>query len=79
MNSGLIPRLASVARFFRRRHATSGGPPVTEALHQGTVAFWHTEEGWGAVRTPDRPGLGVEMDWDWIDNATQSVRRTPAS
>jgi cold shock CspA family protein len=28
--------------------------PVTRA----TVAFWHSDEGWGAIRTPDRPGLG---------------------
>ena len=24
----------------------------------GTVAFWHTEEGWGAVTASGRPGLG---------------------
>jgi cold shock CspA family protein len=59
MNSGLISRLvAFVARVFGRVGARSGGTPVTGALHQGTVAFWHTEEGWGAVRTPDRPGIG---------------------
>jgi cold shock CspA family protein len=23
-----------------------------------TVDFWHEEEGWGAIRDPDRPGLG---------------------
>jgi cold shock CspA family protein len=23
-----------------------------------TVAFWHDEEGWGAISTPDRPGVG---------------------
>ena len=24
----------------------------------GTVAFWHDEEGWGAITAPDRPGVG---------------------
>ncbi len=24
----------------------------------GRVAFWHGDEGWGAVRAPDRPGVG---------------------
>jgi cold shock CspA family protein len=24
----------------------------------GTVAFWHGDEGWGAIKAPDRPGLG---------------------
>ncbi len=23
-----------------------------------TVAFWHDEEGWGAITAPDRPGVG---------------------
>ncbi len=23
----------------------------------GTVAFWHNEEGWGAITAPDRPGV----------------------
>jgi len=25
---------------------------------RGTVAFWHPDEGWGAIRCPERPGLG---------------------
>ena len=25
---------------------------------------------------PDAPGLGVEMDWDWIDDHTLEVIRT---
>lgn len=25
---------------------------------RGTIAFWHSDEGWGAVATPDRPGVG---------------------
>lgn len=24
----------------------------------GTVTFWHSEEGWGAVQTPEREGVG---------------------
>jgi cold shock CspA family protein len=24
----------------------------------GTVAFWHSEEGWGAVKASDRSGVG---------------------
>jgi cold shock CspA family protein len=50
--------VASVARLLGRRGAASGGEAPAGTLHQGTVAFWHSEEGWGAVRTPDRPGLG---------------------
>src|SRR5262245_62068583 len=58
MNSGLLSRLmGSVARFFRRG-ATSDGSSPTGTVHHGTVAFWHAEEGWGAVRTPDRFGVG---------------------
>ena len=25
---------------------------------------------------PDAPGLGVEMDWDWIDDHTLEIIRT---
>jgi hypothetical protein len=25
---------------------------------------------------PDAPGLGVELDWDWIDDHTQEVIRS---
>ena len=32
----------------------------------------------GYKHLPPGPGLGVELDWDWIDNVTQSVIRTPA-
>ena len=32
----------------------------------------------GFRHLPDGPGLGVEIDWDWIDNVTQSVIRTPS-
>ncbi len=27
-------------------------------MAEATVEFWHTAEGWGAVRAHDRPGLG---------------------
>ena len=30
----------------------------------------------GLVRLPDGPGLGVELDWDWIENHTARVRRS---
>lgn len=29
-----------------------------ELVEQGTVAFWHGAEGWGAVRVPSRDGVG---------------------
>lgn len=32
----------------------------------------------GYKHMPTGPGLGVELDWDWIDDNTQSVVRTPA-
>ena len=27
-------------------------------MERGSVAFWHSEEGWGAVRVPGRAGVG---------------------
>jgi cold shock CspA family protein len=27
-------------------------------VNQGTVAFWHAEDGWGAVEAPGHAGLG---------------------
>ena len=58
MSSGLISRLIGfVSRLLGRGRGESGGQPSGK-LHRGTVAFWHTEEGWGAVRSPDRPGIG---------------------
>ena len=34
----------------------------------------------GATSTCRRaPGLGVELDWDWLDDNTRSTRRTPAA
>jgi L-alanine-DL-glutamate epimerase-like enolase superfamily enzyme len=32
----------------------------------------------GYKHLPPGPGLGVELDWNWIDNVTQRVVRTPA-
>ena len=32
----------------------------------------------GYKHLPTGPGLGVELDWDWIDNVTQKVITTPA-
>lgn len=31
----------------------------------------------GYARLPGGPGLGVELDWDWIENHTAEVRQTP--
>ena len=27
-------------------------------MSYGTVAFWHSEDGWGAITSPERSGLG---------------------
>ena len=27
-------------------------------MADGTVAFWHDDEGWGAIRADGRPGVG---------------------
>jgi L-alanine-DL-glutamate epimerase-like enolase superfamily enzyme len=35
-------------------------------------------DGDGFRHLPTGPGLGVEMDWDWIDDVTQEIIRTPA-
>lgn len=32
----------------------------------------------GYKHLPPGPGLGVELDWDWIEDNTRSTRRTPA-
>jgi len=32
----------------------------------------------GYKHMPTGPGLGVELDWDWIDDNTRSIVRTPA-
>ena len=32
----------------------------------------------GYKHLPTGPGLGVELDWDWIDDNTRSIVRTPA-
>ena len=31
----------------------------------------------GYKHLPPGPGLGVELDWDWIDDNTQKIVRTP--
>ena len=36
-------------------------------------------DGEGFKHLPPGPGLGVELDWDWIDNVTEKVFRTPAA
>ena len=59
MNLGLITRLISfVAKLGRLGGLATRGATTLGTVHRGTVAFWHSDEGWGAVRTPDRPGVG---------------------
>ena len=59
MGSTLFGRLLSfitrVLHFDRRRRSGDKGDPL---LYRGEVAFWHSEEGWGAVRTPELAGVG---------------------
>jgi L-alanine-DL-glutamate epimerase-like enolase superfamily enzyme len=33
----------------------------------------------GYKHLPAGPGLGVELDWDWIDNVTEKVYKTPSA
>jgi L-alanine-DL-glutamate epimerase-like enolase superfamily enzyme len=33
----------------------------------------------GYKHLPAGPGLGVELDWDWLDDNTRSTRRTPTA
>ena len=33
----------------------------------------------GYKHLPPGPGLGVELDWDWIDNVTEKVYKTPSA
>jgi L-alanine-DL-glutamate epimerase-like enolase superfamily enzyme len=33
----------------------------------------------GCVHLPSGPGLGVELDWDWIENHTDEIRHSPAT
>jgi cold shock CspA family protein len=47
----LVDRLLRALGLRRER-------PRTGEVETGTVAFWHTEEGWGALRTPARRGVG---------------------
>lgn len=59
MTTGLISRLISfAAKLLRRGSPAAPIAPTSSRVHRGTVAFWHSEEGWGGVRTPDRPGVG---------------------
>lgn len=56
---GPISRLISlVAKLVGGGGAEPHGAATSATVHRGTVAFWHSDEGWGAVRTPDRPGVG---------------------
>jgi cold shock CspA family protein len=40
------------------RATPSVGAIRSSFVSRGTVAFWHNEDGWGAITAPDRPGLG---------------------
>ena len=44
---------AEVARYDSRRH-----PRTLRRVADGTVAVWHGDEGWGAIRAPGRRGVG---------------------
>jgi CspA family cold shock protein len=44
-----------------RSSATTAGEGHAGAVEHGTVAFWHDEEGWGAIQTPDREGVGFVL------------------
>src|SRR5207253_7664496 len=58
VNSSLLGRLLSfIARVLHmeRERPTRPDPGV---LYRGDVAYWHAEEGWGAVRTPQLAGVG---------------------
>jgi cold shock CspA family protein len=58
VNSGPLGRLLSfLARLLGIHKGRSAGP-ATAVTQRGTVAFWHSEEGWGAVQTPERQGVG---------------------
>jgi galactonate dehydratase len=48
-----------------------------EALyHEGLVGAPLAIDGDGLRHLPDAPGLGVEMDMDWVDDHTVEVIRT---
>jgi len=36
----------------------TGTWPSGRRVAEGTVAFWHGDEGWGAIKAPDRSGVG---------------------
>lgn len=44
--------------------------------HEGLVGTPLAIDGDGLRHLPDAPGLGVEMDWDWVDDHTIEVIRT---
>jgi L-alanine-DL-glutamate epimerase-like enolase superfamily enzyme len=49
-----------------------------EALyHEGLIGSPLAIDKDGLRHLPDAPGLGVEMDWDWVDDHTVEVIRTP--
>ncbi|HVA88081.1 MAG TPA: enolase C-terminal domain-like protein [Candidatus Saccharimonadales bacterium] len=46
--------------------------------YRGLVGDPLAIDGEGFRRLPTGPGLGVELDWNWIDGITEAVIRTPA-
>ena len=56
--------LARIRRVPRLVFEVTGPHPLLDGatrsllMTRGTVAFWHSEEGWGAIAAPDRPGVG---------------------
>src|SRR5581483_1158925 len=47
-----------MARNFACSGSRHGQPPNLGAVAQGVVAFWHSEDGWGAIQAPEHPVLG---------------------
>ena len=50
-------------------------PLYAKGVKEGSLAMDAT----GHRHLPPGPGLGVEIDWDWVDGATLEVIRTPSS
>jgi len=57
------------------RWSETFNPIYTRGLKDAPLAI--DEQGYKHL--PTGPGLGVELDWDWIDGVTEQVIRTPAA
>ena len=47
-----------------------------QAIYEGLVGSPLAIDADGCRHLPDAPGLGVEMDWDWVDDHTEEVIRS---